>query len=46
MQKFGTGQVLGEDGEPVRKTASRPLTDQDVRDIEREGDPAPQTEGE
>lgn len=40
MQKYGTGQVLGEDDKPVRKTAhTRPLTPEDVRDIEREDDP-------
>ncbi len=39
MQKFGTGQVLNDDNEPVTKTAStQPLTLDDVRDIEREGD--------
>jgi hypothetical protein len=38
MQKFGTGQILTEDGEPVRKTASvHPLTQDDVREIEGEG---------
>lgn len=36
MQKFGTGQVIREDGEPVRKTASAPLSEEDVRDIENE----------
>lgn len=42
MQKYGTGQILNEDGEPVRKTASRPLTQDDVREIEREGEETPQ----
>lgn len=38
MQKYGTGQILNEDDEPVKKTASaRPLTEDDVREIEREG---------
>lgn len=37
MQKYGTGQVLTEEGEPVRKTAAtQPLTDEDVREIETE----------
>lgn len=37
MQKYGTGQVLTEEGDPVRKTAvAKPLTDQDVQDIETE----------
>lgn len=37
MQKYGTGQLLSEDGEPVKKTANaHPLTQDDVRDIERE----------
>ena len=38
MQKFGTGQILDEDGQPVRKIASKPLSDQDVHDIESEGE--------
>lgn len=38
MQKFGTGQIVDEDGHPVRKTASAPLTEEDVRQIESEGD--------
>jgi len=39
LQKTGTGQVITEDGETVRKIASAtPLTRQDVRDIEREGE--------
>lgn len=38
MQKYGTGQIITEDGEPVRKTASRPLTEDDVQEIEREGE--------
>jgi hypothetical protein len=38
MQKFGSGQIVDEDGEPVRKTASRPLSEDDVRDIESEGE--------
>jgi hypothetical protein len=42
MQKFGTGQILNEDGQPVRKTASRPLTTDDVQEIEREGEETPQ----
>lgn len=38
MQKYGTGQILNEDDQPVKKTATtRPLTQDDVRDIEREG---------
>jgi hypothetical protein len=43
MQKYGTGQILTEDGEPVKKTASRPLTLEDVQEIERE-DQDPQGE--
>lgn len=43
MQKYGTGQIIQPDGEPVRKTAAaRPLSEDDVRDIEAEG----QSEGE
>lgn len=43
MQKYGTGQILTEDGEPVRKTAStRPLTEDDVQEIEREGETDPE----
>lgn len=41
MIKFGTGQVLHieEDGKQVFKTASaRPLTEDDVQEIEREGE--------
>lgn len=36
MQKYGTGEVIREDGEPVRKTAARPLSEEDVREIENE----------
>jgi hypothetical protein len=36
MQKYGTGQILNEENQPVKKTAARPLTQDDVRDIERE----------
>lgn len=36
MQKYGTGQIITEDGETVRKTASRPLSEEDVRGIENE----------
>lgn len=37
IQKTATGQVITEDGDQVRKTAaSRPLTQEDVRDIETE----------
>ncbi len=40
IQKTGSGQVITEEGDPVRKTASvRPLTPQDVRDIEDEDTP-------
>lgn len=43
MQKYGTGQILTEDGMPVRKTASAPqLTEDDVREIEREGEDEPE----
>lgn len=38
MQKFGTGQILTEDGEGVRKVSSGPLTEQDVKEIEAEGE--------
>lgn len=39
MQKFGTGQIVDEDGQPVvRKTASAPLSEEDVHDIEDEGE--------
>jgi hypothetical protein len=38
MQKFGTGQILNDEDQPVRKTANaRPLTEDDVQEIEREG---------
>lgn len=38
LQKTGSGQIITEDGGPVRKTAAaRPLTRTDVRDIEQEG---------
>lgn len=37
MQKFGSGQIVDEDGQPVaRKTASAPLSSDDVREIESE----------
>lgn len=37
IKKTGSGQVITEDGGTVHKTAAaRPLTRQDVRDIERE----------
>jgi hypothetical protein len=37
MQKFGTGQIVDENGQPVvRKTASAPLSEEDVRQIEDE----------
>lgn len=37
MQKYGTGQVITEEGEPVRKTAAvRPLTEEGVHEIEDE----------
>jgi hypothetical protein len=40
LQKTGSGQVITEDGDTVRKTAAaRPLTRQDVRDIEDEDTP-------
>lgn len=43
MQKYGTGQILTEDGQPVKKTASsRPLTEDDVHEIEREGETNPE----
>jgi hypothetical protein len=35
MQKYGTGQVLGDDDQPLRKTAAA-LTEEDVREIENE----------
>lgn len=39
MQKFGTGQVLTDEGEPLRRTAAQqPLTDEDVQAIEDEGE--------
>lgn len=38
MQKFGSGQIVDEDGQPVRKTASAPLSEEDVRRIESEGE--------
>lgn len=39
LRKTGTGQIITEDQKPVQKTASaRPLTQDDVRDIEREGE--------
>ncbi len=39
LRKHSTGQVITEEGETVRKTAAaRPLTRDDVRDIEREGE--------
>lgn len=39
MQKYGTGQILDEDGQPVtRKTASAPMSQQDVESIENEGE--------
>jgi hypothetical protein len=39
MIKFGTGQILTEDSQPVQKTASaQPLTLEDVQEIEREGE--------
>jgi hypothetical protein len=43
MQKFGTGQILTEDDQPIQRTATaRQLSFEDVQDIEAEG----QTEGE
>lgn len=37
LRKTGTGQVITEEGDQVRKTAvARPLTRQDVREIEQE----------
>jgi hypothetical protein len=40
FQKTGSGQIITEDGDTVRKTAAaRPLTSQDVRDIEDEDTP-------
>lgn len=45
MIKFGTGQVLHieEDGRQVFKTAStRPLTEDDVQEIEREDETNPE----
>jgi hypothetical protein len=36
MQKYGTGYLVNEDGQPVRKTASAPLTEDDVQAIEAE----------
>lgn len=38
MQKFGSGQIVNEDGEAVRKTSSAPLSEEDVRNIESEGE--------
>lgn len=43
MIKFGTGQILNPEDQPVTKTASaRPLTEDDVREIEREGETDPE----
>lgn len=43
MQKFASGQILNEDNRPVTKTAStRPLTQDDVQEIEREGTEQPE----
>lgn len=39
MQKYGTGEVLGEDNAQIRRTAAAaPITEDDVREIEREGE--------
>lgn len=43
LRKHGTGQILNEDDQPVRKTASaQPLTEDDVQEIEREGETDPE----
>lgn len=51
MRKYGSSDsriVTDRDGEPesIRTTASRPLTDADVTDIEQEDGPAVQEPGE
>lgn len=50
MRKYGSGGQISTDRdgepEPIRRTASRPLTDADVTDIEQEDGPAVQEPGE
>lgn len=45
MRKYATGRVISDDNEPIRRTAgARELTQDDVREIEREGEDKSQKE--
>jgi hypothetical protein len=39
MRKYGSGQIISDDGAPIRRTASAPLSPEDVADIEHEDGP-------